>query len=51
LDVTRKTKPWRFVGNEVKAAIDIFLQNVPKEKLGPKWKESGKHILTSDTRQ
>ena len=40
LDVTPETKPWRFIeiAKEVMAVMDTFLKNVPKEKLGSKWK-------------
>lgn len=39
LDVTPETKPWRFIdiAKEIAAVIDVFLKNVPKEKLGSKW--------------
>ena len=40
LDVTPETKPWRFIeiANEIMAVMDIFLKNLPKEKLGSEWK-------------
>jgi hypothetical protein len=39
LDVTPETKPWRFVdiANEIAAVLNIFLENVPKSKLGRQW--------------
>ncbi len=43
LDVTPETKPWRFVdiSNEIVAVLNIFLENVPKSKLGMRWECSG----------
>ena len=39
LAVTPDTKPWPFVAiaNEITSVMKIFLQNVPKEKLGSQW--------------
>ena len=43
LDVTPETKPWRFVdiANEIAAVLNIFLENVPKSKLGKQWEKTG----------
>ncbi len=40
LEVTPDTKPWPFVSiaNEVSSVMQVFLTNVPKEKLGSQWK-------------
>jgi len=40
LKVTSETKPWRFVeiAKEVKTVMDAFLENVPREQLGPIWR-------------
>ena len=40
LEVTPDTKPWPFVSiaNEVSSVMQVFLKNVPKEKLGSQWK-------------
>ena len=42
LDVTPETKPWAFIqiANEISSIINIFLQHVPKSKLGSQWKNS-----------
>jgi len=41
LDVTPETKPWHFVqiANEISAVINVFLQNVSKDKLGSQWQQ------------
>jgi hypothetical protein len=40
-DVTQETKPWPFVqiANEANLIFTMFLENVPLELLGPRWKE------------
>lgn len=40
LDVTPETKPWPFIqiADEISAVINTFLENVPKNKLGSRWK-------------
>ncbi len=42
LDVTPETKPWAFIqiANELSAIINMFLQHVPKSKLGSQWKNN-----------
>jgi len=44
LDVTPETKPWRFVeiANEISAVINLFIEHVPKSKLGQRWKTINK---------
>ena len=39
LDVTPETKPWLFVqiANEISTVIKVFIENVPKSKLGKRW--------------
>jgi hypothetical protein len=39
LHVTPETKPWHFVqiANELSAVINVFLQNVSRDKLGSQW--------------
>jgi hypothetical protein len=41
LDVTPETKPWHFVqiASEIYAVINVFLQKVSKDKLGPQWQQ------------
>lgn len=40
LNVTPETKPWSFVqiANEISTVMSVFLQNVPKDKMGSQWK-------------
>ncbi len=40
LDVTPETKPWSFVqiANEISTVMNVFLQNVPKDKMDSQWK-------------
>lgn len=42
LDVTPETKPWPIIqiANEISAVINVFLENVPKSKLGKQWKRT-----------
>lgn len=42
LVVTPDTKPWPFVAiaNEVASVMEVFLKNVPKEKLGSQWQKN-----------
>ena len=39
LEVTPETKPWPFVQivNEITSVINVFIQQVPKSKLGKQW--------------
>jgi hypothetical protein len=39
LEVTPETKPWPFVqiANEITSVINVFIQQVPKSKLGKQW--------------
>lgn len=42
LAVTPDTKPWPFVAiaNELTSVMAVFLNNVPKEKLGSQWRQN-----------
>ena len=42
LDVTPETRPWYFVeiANEIAAVLNIFLEHVPKSKLGKQWERT-----------
>jgi len=42
LKVTPDTKPWLFleITNEINKVMGIFLENVPQNKLGSRWKNS-----------
>lgn len=42
LAVTQDTKPWPYgaIANEITSVIQIFLQKVPREKLGSEWQKN-----------
>ncbi len=42
LAVTTDKKPWHFIeiANEVNSVMKVFLNNVPKEKLGSHWRQN-----------
>ncbi len=42
LSVTPETKPWPFIdiANEITSIVEVFLNNVPREKLGSQWKRN-----------